>query len=87
MTQTLCYNCACVHKKINTTSLDTLTSCYRQASHIRGRIKFSYKTGCRLRISILLNKINITTYFENLIVKLHIFYAFKFCVNRILFTI
>ena len=36
-------------------------------------------------------KINITKYFENLTIKLHIFYAlntyFKFCVNQILFTI
>ena len=33
----------------------------------------------------LLNKINIIIYFENLIVELHVFYAFnthiKFCVN------
>ena len=40
---------------------------------------------------ILFNKINITTYFENLIIELHIFYALnihvKFCVNWILFTI
>ena len=39
----------------------------------------------------LLNKINITTYFENLIVELHALYALnihvKFCVNWILFTI
>ena len=39
----------------------------------------------------LLNKINITTYFENLIVELHVLYVLnthvKFCVNRILFTI
>ena len=38
-----------------------------------------------------LNKINITTYFENLTVELHFLYALnthvKFCVNRILFTI
>ena len=36
-------------------------------------------------------KINITTYFENLTVELHVFYSFnthiKFYVNRILFTI
>ena len=39
----------------------------------------------------LLNKINITTYFENLTVELHVLYALnirvKFCVNRISFTI
>ena len=39
----------------------------------------------------LLNKINITTYFENLIVELYVLYALnihvKFCVNWILFTI
>ena len=38
-----------------------------------------------------LNKINITTYFENLTIELHVIYALnthvKFCVNRILFTI
>ena len=41
--------------------------------------------------TILLNKINIITYFENLIVKLHVFYILnahiKFCVNWILFAI
>ena len=46
------------------------------------RTKFSYK---------ILNKRNITTYFENLMVKLHVLYVLnthvKFCVNRILFTI
>ena len=39
----------------------------------------------------LLNKINITTYFENLTIKLRVLHALstcvKFCVNRILFTI
>ena len=39
----------------------------------------------------LLNKINITTYFENLIVELYVLYTLnihvKFCVNWILFTI
>ena len=38
-----------------------------------------------------LNKINITTYFENLTVELYVLYVFnihvKFCVNQILFTI
>ena len=40
---------------------------------------------------MLLNKINITIYFENIIVKLHVLYMLnthvKFCVNQILFTI
>ena len=40
---------------------------------------------------MLLNKINITTYFENITVKLHVLYTLnthvKFCVNQILFTI
>ena len=38
-----------------------------------------------------LNKINITTYFENLTIKLHVLYALNthinFCVNQIFFTI
>ena len=42
-------------------------------------LKFSDKIGCSLNI------INITTYFENLIVELHVLYALntviKFCVN------
>ena len=46
--------------------------------------KFSYKIGCSL------NKINITAYFENLTVELHVLYALNahvnFCVNRISFT-
>ena len=53
--------------------------------------KFSHKNSCSLRPIILLNKINITTYFENLTVELHVLYTLnthvKFCVNRILFTI
>ena len=52
------------------------------------RTKFSKKIGYSLT---LLNKINITIYFENLTVKLHVLYThnthIKFCVNRILFTI
>ena len=52
--------------------------------------KFRHKIGCSVRLT-LLNKINITTYFENLIVELHVFYSLnihiKFCVNQILFTI
>ena len=43
------------------------------------------------KVTILLNKINIITYFENLIVKLYVFYILnahiKFCVNWILFAI
>ena len=39
----------------------------------------------------LLNKINMTIYFENLTVELHVLYALnthvKFCINHILFTI
>ena len=46
--------------------------------------KFNYK------ITTLLNKINITIYFENLTIELHVLYALnthvKFCINRILFT-
>ena len=45
--------------------------------------KFSYK--------IILKKINITIYFKNLTIELHILYALnthvKFCVNQILFII
>ena len=43
------------------------------------------------KAKILLNIIHSTTYFENLIVKLHVLYVIntniKFCVNWILFTI
>ena len=43
------------------------------------------------KVTILLNKINITIYFENLIVKLYVLYTLnthvKFCVSWILFTI
>ena len=39
----------------------------------------------------LTQKINITAYFENLTVELHVLYAFNthvnFCINRILFTV
>ena len=39
----------------------------------------------------LLNKINITIYFENLIIELYVLYVFtihiKFCINQILLTI
>ena len=51
-------------------------------------VKFSFKIGCRT--IILLNKINIITYFENLNVEFYVFYVFnmyvKFCANHILFT-
>ena len=44
-----------------------------------------------MKATILLNKINITAYFENLTVELHIHYALttyvKFFVNKILYTI
>ena len=40
---------------------------------------------------VLLNKINITTYFENLTVELYVFYALnihvEFCIDWILFNI
>ena len=45
----------------------------------------------QLKTTNSLNKINITTCFENLTVELHVLYALnthvKFCVNQILFTI
>ena len=45
--------------------------------------KFSYK--------IILKKINITIYFKNLTIELHIRYVLnthvKFCVNQIIFSI
>jgi len=56
-------------------------------------IKFSYKISCSgYKIGCnLLNIINITIYFENLTVRLHVLYALnthvKFYVNRILFII
>ena len=44
-----------------------------------------------IKATTLPNKINITSYFENLTIELHVLYAlnthFKFCVNWILFTI
>ena len=53
--------------------------------------KFSYKVDYSLRLQLYLVKKNITTYFENLTIELHVLYALntyvKFCVNRILFTI
>ena len=55
------------------------------------RINFSYKDDYSLRLQLYLVKKNITTYFENLTIELHVLYALntyvKFCVNRILFTI
>ena len=54
--------------------------------------KFYYKIGCSLRLqaTTLLNKINITIYFENLTIRLHVLYTrnkhIKLCVNHILFT-
>ena len=52
---------------------------------------FSYKIGSSLKVTTLLNKINIITYFENLTVELHFLYVLnthvKFGVNQILFTI
>ena len=53
-------------------------------------IKFSYKISYNLTIT-LFNKVNITTYFENLTVELYVLYFLntnvKFCVNQILFII
>ena len=55
------------------------------------KINFSYKVDYSLRLQLYLVKKNITTYFENLTIELHVLYALntyvKFCVNRILFTI
>ena len=43
------------------------------------------------KTTILLKKINITTYYENLTVELYVLYVLnthiKFCINRKLFTI
>ena len=53
-------------------------------------IKFNYKISYNLTIT-LFNKVNITTYFENLTVELYVLYFLntnvKFCVNQILFII
>ena len=53
--------------------------------------KFSYKFGCKLRLKLPLKQTNMTIYFENIIVRLHVLYVFnthiKFCVNQILFII
>jgi len=42
-------------------------------------------------VKALTKNINIIIYFENLLIRLHVFYVFnmdiKFCVNRMLFTI
>ena len=37
--------------------------------------KFGHKFICSLRLQLLLKKINISTYFENIIVGLYVFYA------------
>ena len=42
-------------------------------------IKFSYKIDCSLRLQTLLNIINNTTYFENLIIRLYVLYTFNTC--------
>ena len=51
--------------------------------------KFDYKLGCNSIFIFYFFKF--ATYFENLIVRLHVFYTFnasiKFFANRILFTI
>ena len=53
--------------------------------------KIQLQNWLNLKATNSLNKINITTYFENLIIELYVPYALnthvKFCVNRILFTI
>ena len=53
--------------------------------------KIQLQNWLNLKATNSLNKINITTYFENLIIELYVLYALnthvKFCVNRILFTI
>ena len=52
--------------------------------------KFSYKIDYSLKLQFFLN-INITIYFENLIIELHVIYVLntyvKFCANKISFTI
>ena len=56
--------------------------------------KFTYNKKILSKVVVkatnLLNKIKITTYFENLIVELYILYALnihvKFCVNQILYA-
>ena len=54
-------------------------------------VKVSLQNWLQHQATTLLNKINITSYFENLTIELHVLYAFnthvKFCVNWILFTI
>ena len=58
---------------------------------IKKRIKFGYKIDCSMRLKLSLKKVNIITYFENLIVGLYVLYVFnrqvKFCVNQMLCTI
>ena len=44
------------------------------------RSKFSYKLGCNQGLQLPLKKINITIYFENLNVELHVFsYSLHTC--------
>ena len=37
--------------------------------------KFDYKLDCNLRLQFSQKKINMVTYFENLIIRLHVFYV------------
>ena len=59
--------------------------------HVLFKEKIQLQNWLQLQTTILLNKINITIYFENLTVGLHVLYILntliKFCVNWILFTI
>ena len=53
--------------------------------------KFGYKIGYSLKSTTSFKKINITIYFENLSIGLHVLYTLniyiKFCANYMLFTI
>ena len=73
-------------KKINTYIYIYINSCKNDGSRIIVRQSLVTKL-----VVTLLNKINITAYFENLTIELHILYTLnthvKFCINRILFTI
>ena len=49
---------------------------------------FSYKINCSLKLQLPFKKINIITYFENLTVRLYVFYALNIhCANKIFFII
>ena len=52
--------------------------------------KFDYKLDCNLRLQFSQKKINMVTYFENLIIRLHVFtsltYITNFHANQRLFT-